>query len=52
MSDATVLVVSSLAWPVAILIITIVVLTSQRKPIGGLIERVKSLKTPIGEARQ
>src|SRR6266516_1569920 len=51
MSDAIVLVVSSLAWPVAILIITIVVLTSQRKPIGGLIERVKSLKTPIGEAQ-
>jgi hypothetical protein len=50
-SDATVLLASDLAWPVAVLVIAAVVLASQRKPIGRLIDRIKRLKYPGGEAQ-
>jgi hypothetical protein len=42
--------VGDLAWPVAILIIAIVVLASQREPVGRLIDRLKKVKYPGGEA--
>jgi len=50
-SDATVLLASNLAWPVAVLVIASAVLATQRKPIGRLIDRVKTLKYPGGEAQ-
>lgn len=50
MSDATALVISNLAWPVAIVIIAVVVLITQREPIGEMIARIKSLKYPGGAA--
>jgi hypothetical protein len=39
-----------LAWPTAVLVIAILVLASQRGPIGRLIDRIKSLTYPGGQA--
>lgn len=51
MNDSTVLAIGDLAWPVVVLVIAIVVLASQRAPIGRLVDRIKSLKYPGGEAQ-
>ena len=51
MNDATVLVVGDLAWPVTVLLVAVLLLASQRGPIGELIGRIKSLKYPGGEAQ-
>lgn len=50
MNDATALVISNLAWPVAIVIIAIAVLATQRQAISETIARIKSLKYPGGAA--
>jgi hypothetical protein len=49
-NESAVLLASDLAWPVAVLVISATLLASQRKPIGRLIDRIKSLKYPGGEA--
>ena len=51
MNESTVLLASNLAWPVTVLIITFMLLASQRQPIGKLIDRIKFLKYPGGEAQ-
>jgi hypothetical protein len=45
-----VLLAGDLAWPVTVLVIAIIVLVTQRDPIGRLIDRMRSLKYPGGEA--
>jgi hypothetical protein len=50
-NDSTVLLAANLAWPVVVLVIAALLLASQRKPVGRLIDRVKSLKYPGGEAQ-
>jgi hypothetical protein len=49
-NDATVLVVGDLAWPVVVLVLVCLLLATQRKPIGDLINRVKSFSVPGGSA--
>jgi len=49
-NESAVLLAGDLAWPSCVLIIAIVLLATQRKPIGGLIARIKSVKYPGGEA--
>ncbi len=43
-----VLLVGDIAWPATVLIIAVIVLLTQRGPIGGLIDRVRKLKIPGG----
>lgn len=50
-SDTTVLLVGDLAWPLVVLVVAVLLLASQRAPIGGLISRIRSLKYPGGEAQ-
>lgn len=50
MNDSAVLLAGDLAWPIVVLIISTMVLASQRQSIGRLIDRIKSLKYPGGEA--
>ncbi|KAA2266485.1 hypothetical protein F0L68_01705 [Solihabitans fulvus] len=50
MDSATMLLISSLAWPVIIFVLVMVLLISQRKAVGGLIDRLKSLSYPGGQA--
>lgn len=50
MSESTVLLAGDLAWPVTVLVIAIIVLLTQRDPIGRLIDRMRSFKYPGGEA--
>ena len=49
-NDATVLIVGDLAWPVVILVLVVIVLATQRRPIGRLIDRMKSFTVPGGSA--
>jgi hypothetical protein len=49
-NESAVLLAGDLAWPVAVLFIAVLVLVTQRQPIGRLIDRIKSLKYPGGEA--
>jgi hypothetical protein len=49
-NDSAVLLAGDLAWPTAVIIISITLMASQRRPIGRLIDRIKSLKYPGGEA--
>jgi hypothetical protein len=49
-NESAVLLAGDLAWPVAVLVIATLVLATQRQPIGRLIDRIKSLKYPGGEA--
>ena len=49
MSDSVVLFASDLAWPAVVVVIALVLLTTQRRPIGRLIERINSVKYPGGE---
>lgn len=50
MNESAVLLVGDLAWPVTVLVIVVIVLTTQRDPIGRLIDRMRSFKYPGGEA--
>ena len=43
-----VLLVGDIAWPATILVISVIVLVTQRGPIGGLIDRIRKLKIPGG----
>jgi len=49
-NESAVLLAGDLAWPLTVLIIVAILLASQRGPIGRLIDRIKSLKYPGGEA--
>ena len=49
-NESWVLVVGDVAWPFVVLVIAVVVLSTQRRAISGLISRVRSLKYPGGEA--
>jgi hypothetical protein len=49
-NDSAVLLAGDLAWPIVVLVISIAVLASQRVPLGRLIDRIRSLKYPGGEA--
>jgi hypothetical protein len=49
-NESAVLLAGDLAWPSCVLVIAVVLLATQRKPIGGLIARIKSVKYPGGEA--
>lgn len=51
MNDSAVLLASDLAWPLVVLIIAVIILLSQRHPIGDLIGRIRSLRYPGGEAQ-
>lgn len=42
------LLVGDVAWPATILVIAVIVLLTQRGPIGGLIDRIRKLKIPGG----
>src|SRR6202012_5418224 len=48
-TDSVVLFASDLAWPGVVAVIAVVLLTTQRGPIGRLIERINSVKYPGGE---
>lgn len=48
MSETVVLLVGDIAWPATVLIIAVIVLLTQRGPIGGLIDRIRKLKIPGG----
>jgi hypothetical protein len=47
-SETVVLLVGDIAWPATVLIIAVIVLLTQRGPIGGLIDRIRKLKIPGG----
>jgi hypothetical protein len=47
-SETVVLLVGDIAWPATVLIIAVIVLLTQRGPIGGLIGRIRKLKIPGG----
>jgi hypothetical protein len=49
-NDSTVLLATNLAWPLAVLIITVMLLITQRKPIGNLISRIVKVSYPGGTA--
>jgi hypothetical protein len=49
-NESWVLTAGDLAWPIVVLMISVVVLMTQRGPIGRLIDRVKSLRYPGGAA--
>jgi hypothetical protein len=48
-NESAVLLVGSLAWPVTILIIVVLLLITQRESVSGLINRITGLKTPVAE---
>jgi hypothetical protein len=48
--ESAVLLAGDLAWPIVVLLIATLLLATQRMPIGRLIDRVRSLKYPGGEA--
>jgi hypothetical protein len=48
-NESAVLLVGSLAWPVTILIIVVLLLTTQRESVSGLINRITGFKTPVAE---
>lgn len=50
-NDTAVLLANALAWPVTVLILSIILLITQRGAIGGLFGRIKSAKYPGGEAQ-
>src|SRR5215470_3975065 len=50
MNESAVLLAADLAWPVVVVVLSAMVIASQRKPLGRLIDRIKTLKTPVGEA--
>jgi hypothetical protein len=50
MNDSAVLMAADIAWPAVVLVVATVVLATQRKPLGRLIDRIKTLKYPGGEA--
>ena len=50
MNESAVLLVGDLAWPVAVLVLAVIVLITQRGPISRLIDRMRSFKYPGGEA--
>jgi hypothetical protein len=47
-SETVVLFVGDIAWPVTVLVIAVIVLLTQREPIGKLIDRIRKLKIPGG----
>jgi hypothetical protein len=49
-NDATVLIVGDLAWPFVVLVLVILVLATQRRPLGRLIDRIRSFSVPGGSA--
>jgi len=49
-NESAVLLAGDLAWPVTVLVIAILLLVTQREALGRLIDRIKSLKYPGGEA--
>jgi hypothetical protein len=49
-NDSTVLLATNLAWPLAVLLITVMLLITQRKPIGNLIGRIVKVSYPGGTA--
>jgi hypothetical protein len=49
-NESAVLLVGDLGWPVTVLVIAVIVLSTQRQPIGRLIDRMRSFKYPGGEA--
>jgi hypothetical protein len=49
-NESAVLLAGDLAWPVTVLIIGTLLLVTQRESLGRLIDRIKSLKYPGGEA--
>jgi hypothetical protein len=50
-NESAVLLVGDLAWPVVVLVIGVIVLITQRAPIGDMIGRLRSFKIPGGEAQ-
>ncbi|HEX6521762.1 MAG TPA: hypothetical protein VF070_17420 [Streptosporangiaceae bacterium] len=50
MNESAVLLAGDLAWPVTVLVIATLLLVTQREALGRLIDRIKSLKYPGGEA--
>lgn len=51
MNDSAVLLAANLAWPLVVLVVATLLLSTQRKPVGRLIDRIKTLKYPGGEAQ-
>jgi hypothetical protein len=49
-NESVVLLVGDVAWPVTVLVLVMIVLITQREPIGRLIDRMRSFKYPGGEA--
>ena len=50
MNESAVLLAGDLAWPVTVLVIATLLLVTQREALSRLIDRIKSLKYPGGEA--
>jgi hypothetical protein len=50
-NDSAVLLAANLAWPAVVLVVATLLLATQRKPVGRLIDRIKTLKYPGGEAQ-
>lgn len=48
-NDELVLLISNVVWPATVLVLSVIVLFTQRKPIGEFITRITSLKYPGGE---
>jgi len=51
MNESLVLLIGDLAWPVTVLLITSIVLISQREPVGRLIDRMRTVSFPGGQAQ-
>lgn len=49
MNESVVLLVGDLAWPVTVLVISVIVLITQREAVSGLIGRISKIPTPLGE---
>jgi len=48
-NESVVLLVGDLAWPVTVLVISVIVLITQREAVSGLIGRISKIPTPLGE---
>jgi hypothetical protein len=48
-NESTVLLVGDLAWPVVVLVISVIVLITQRAAVSGLISRISKIPTPLGD---
>jgi hypothetical protein len=49
-NESLVLVIGDLAWPVTVLAIAVLVLITQQEPVGRLIDRMKKVSFPGGQA--